>query len=94
MSGAAAAKTRGEPVPPDGSGTLTCAVDEDESVTTEPRVTCVPGPGSSAKIVPVGSELGLATTREVSPSRSRRSTAGPCFIPITFGTVTLRAPPS
>src|SRR6266516_3992596 len=72
--------------------TVTCAGDEAERVTTDPRGTCVPGPGSSAKIVPAGSELGLATTREVSPARSRRSTAGPCFCPITFGTVTLPAP--
>ena len=76
---------------PTTSGTVTCAVEEAERVTTVPRVTCVPGPGSSAKIVPAGSELGLATTREVRPARPRRSTAGPCFCPITFGTVTLPA---
>jgi hypothetical protein len=48
------------------------AAEDDMRSTTDLLETWVPGAGRSSKTVPAGWELGLATTREVSPASSSR----------------------
>src|SRR5215831_77259 len=65
---ARSARIAGGALSPTTFGTVTSAAEGVDRVTTDPFVTCVPGPGCWAKTIPAGSELGFATRREVSPA--------------------------
>ena len=64
---------------PTTSGTTTWAAEETESVTVEPRVTCVPADGSSANTVPAGSLLALVEMRATRCLRFSSAAASVCF---------------
>src|SRR5947208_13293928 len=72
-------------------GTCVSAAAETDTVTRDPRSSCVPAPGSCANTVPEGNLLGPGTSCGRSPRSSNRRTASLCFMPTTAGTLTADA---